>query len=125
MRRFNPSSPWPERAVQAWQILTGAAMLRRSLTYEDLSVLMYRREAAGVIQQILAHVAYYCRQEGLPILTVIVVGKDRGAPGLEIPVPSGDFDSERERVFREDWFDIYPPTADEFAAAYASFQARG
>jgi hypothetical protein len=98
-------------------------MLRRTLTYEGLSILMFRTEAAGVIQQTLAHIAYYCEEEDLPPLTVIVVGKGRGTPGSEIPVLPEVLDSERERVYASDWFDIYPPTAEDFAAAYARHQA--
>ena len=81
MKKFNPTSKHPERAVQAWQILVGAAMSRQTITYERLSELMYNKKAAGVLDKILGHVAYYCNENGLPPLTSVVVGKGRGTPG--------------------------------------------
>ena len=120
MRKFNPSSNAPARAVQAWLILVGAAMNRQTLTYDGLAQLMFRRKAAGVLDKILGHIAFYCNDEkGLPLLTSIVVGKKRGAPGHDIPIDPKKIDSERERVYRYDWFNIYPPTADELRAAHA------
>jgi hypothetical protein len=86
MRKFNPSSKNPDRALQAWLILVGRAMNRQTLTYEGLAQLMYRRNAAGVLDKILGHIAFYCIDEGLPPLTSIVVGKKRGAPGHDIPI---------------------------------------
>ena len=119
MRSFNPTTDLPARAVQAWQILIGAAMNRQTLTYKGLSVLMYSKEAAGVLDRILGHVAYYCIDNRLPPLTVIVVAKGRGTPGTDIPIDLATRDSERESVYDTDWYDIYPPTADELAEAYA------
>lgn len=120
MRKFNPSSKNADRAVQAWLILVSRAMNRQTLTYEGLSELMYGHRAQGVLDRILGHIAFYCHSEGLPLLTTIVVGKKRGAPGDAIPIDLKQIDSERERVYDEvDWFNIYPPTAEELAAAHA------
>ncbi len=118
MKRFNPSSTYPERAVQAWQILIGAAMNRQTYTYERLSRLMYQRDAAGVLAGILGHIAFYCNDHHLPPLTSIVVGKGRGTPGHDIPIDLTQTDSERERVYETDWYDIYPPSAEELSVAY-------
>jgi hypothetical protein len=117
MPQFNPSSKHPVRALQAWIILAGAAMNRQTLTYEGLSVLMYRRKAAGVLDKILGHVAFYCIEQGLPPLTSIVVGKGRGTPGQDIPLEATALDGARERVYAYDWYDEYPPTAEDLAAA--------
>jgi len=118
MRTFNPSSKNPDRAIQAWLILVSAAKNRQTLTYEGLSELMYGHKAQGVLDKILGHIAFYCQKEHLPLLTSIVVGKKRGAPGEAIPIDLSQIDSERERVYKEDWFNIYPPTAEELSAAY-------
>lgn len=118
MRRFNPSSTHPERAVQAWQILVSAATHRQTYTYQGLSRLMYGHDAAGVLDRILGHIAFYCIDSDLPPLTAIVVGKGRGTPGQDIPIDLAQADSERERVYTTDWYDIYPPNAAELAAAY-------
>ena len=118
MKRFNPSSVHPDRALQAWQILIGAAMNRQTHTYLGLSRAMYGRNAAGVLDKILGHIAFYCNYHELPPLTAIVVGKGRGTPGRDIPMKLAQADSERERVYATDWYDIYPPTAEDLAAAY-------
>lgn len=117
MAQFNPSSKHPARAVQAWVILVGAAMNRQTLTYLGLSQLMYRRNAAGVLDKILGHVAFYCNEQGLPPLTSIVVGKGRGTPGQDIPLDMASLDGARERVYSYDWYDEYPPNEAELAAA--------
>lgn len=116
--RFNPSSKHPDRAVQAWIILVGAAMSRQTLTYKGLSALMYRRDAAGVLNRVLGHVAFFCIENGLPPLTSIVVGKGRGTPGQDIPLDLSKLDAERERVYAHDWYDEYPPTSAMLAAAH-------
>ena len=119
MPRFNPSSTHPARGVQAWQILVIKAMNRQTVTYQELSNLMYRKNAAGVLDQILGHIAFYCEDKNLPALTTLVVGKSRGKPGAEIPVDPENFDVEREKVYRCDWYDIYPPTESDLANAWA------
>ncbi len=57
MKLFNPTSAHPERAVQAWQILVGKAMNRQTVTYLGLSRMMYQRNASGVLDRILGHIA--------------------------------------------------------------------
>ena len=118
MRKFNPSSKHPDRAVQAWHILVSAAMNRQTLTYKGLSELMYGKSASGVLDKILGHIAFYCIDNDLPPLTAIVVGKGRGTPGADIPVASAKMDKERERVYAQDWYDIYPPLSDELHQSY-------
>jgi len=118
MKWFNPSSKHPARAVQAWQILVGAAMNRQTITYQKLGLYMYGRKAEGVLDQILGHIASYCNDNNLPPLTSIVVNKRRGKPGKAIPVNFRKLDKERERVYAEDWYDIYPPSAEELHEAY-------
>ena len=118
MTKFNPTSTHPDRAVQAWLILVSAAMNRQTLTYEGLSLLMYRKKAQGVLDKILGHIAWYCIDAELPTLTSIVVGKKRGTPGADIPMDLSEADSERERVYTTDWYDIYPPSAQELLESF-------
>ena len=99
MKRFNPSSNHPARAVQAWQILIGTGMNRQTLTDKGLSLLMYNRIAAGVLDKILGHIAFYCIDNKLPPLTSIVVGKGRGTPGKDNPIDQSGMDKERARVY--------------------------
>lgn len=119
LRKFNPKCTHPERAAQAWQILIGMAMNRQTITYEGLSVLMYRKKAAGVIAQILGHIAFYCDENNLPQLNTIVVGKGRGTPGDEIPLKPADVDAIREKVYEYDWYDIDRPSAKDLAEVWA------
>lgn len=95
-------------------------MNRQTLTYEGLAQMMYRRRAQGVLDRVLGHIAFYCIDKDLPALTSIVVGKKRGTPGADIPMDLAQRDTERERVYATDWFDIYPPTAAELSAAHAN-----
>ena len=118
MKRFNPSSTHPDRALQAWQILIHGAMNRQTFTYKSLSILMYQKPAAGVLDKILGHIAFYCIENDIAPLTSIVVGKNRGTPGKDIPIDLSESDQERERVYETDWYDIYPPTASELKAAF-------
>ena len=122
MRRFNPTSPHPDRAVQAWQILVGKAANRQTVTYEGLSLLMYKKRAQGVLDRVLGHIAFYCLDNGLPELNTIVVGKGRGTPGKDIPLDRDDIDAERERVYEADWYDIHPPSREELRASYRARQ---
>jgi hypothetical protein len=62
---------------------------------------------------------YYCKQNDLPPLTVIVVNKATGIPGDGLDVPGPERSPEREKVFRyTKWFDIIPPEAEELRKAY-------
>ena len=118
MKVFNPSSKHSARAVQAWQILVGMAMNRQTTTYLGLSRLMYKKDAQGVLDRILGHIAYYCIDNDLPPLTSIVVGKGRGTPGRDIPVDLSTIDEERESVYDFNWYNVYPPCEDDLKAAF-------
>ncbi|KJZ12301.1 hypothetical protein TW85_16040 [Marinomonas sp. S3726] len=106
--------------MQAWQILVGAAMNRQTLTYKLLSIKMFQKEASGVLDKTLGHIAFYCDDYNLPALTSIVVGKKRGTPGHDIPLNSERFDQAREEVYDFDWYDIYPPSAKELLQSFKS-----
>ena len=64
----------------------------------------------------LGHVYFYCKQNGLPPLTVLVVNQDSGLPGEGVEWIEPD--RCREQVFAFNWYGIWPPTPDEFKAAY-------
>jgi hypothetical protein len=123
MKEFNPTSSHPARAVQAWQILVGLAKNRQTITYLGLSRFMYNKDAAGVLNEILGHVAFYCNQEKLPPLTSIVVGKGVGQASDGIPVDQTKLDELRERVYDYDWYNVYPPNEDDLKAAFAARSA--
>jgi hypothetical protein len=93
-------------------------MNRQTVTYEGLSDLMYGKHAAGVLSQILGHIAFYCIENKIPPLTDLVVGKAAGKPGDRIPVDPVKIDEKREEVFQHNWYDIYPPSEADLAAAF-------
>ena len=80
---------------------------------------MYQKEAAGVLDQILGHIAFYCEDNKLPSLTAIVVGKNRGTPGADIPIPQGEIDREKEKVYSFDWYNVHPPLPEQLAESFA------
>jgi len=120
VKKFNPTSNHPDRAIQAWQILIAAAMNRQTFTYVGLSNLMYRKDAAGVLDKILGHIAFFCSDNKLPALTSIVVGKSRGTPGADIPVDPKIMDRAREKVYGYDWYNVYPPSPSQLAESFAN-----
>jgi hypothetical protein len=64
---------------------------------------------------------YYCLQNHLPVLTVLVVNRETGNPGRGItlsPESHGDSSVERELVFGQEWYRIRPPSEEDFAEAY-------
>jgi hypothetical protein len=101
----------------------GAAMNRQTFTYEILSIKMYRKKAAGVLDQILGHVAFYCIDNDLPALTSIVVGKGRGTPGDDIPIEQGNMDAHREKTYDFDWYSVYLPTAEELHECFENHKS--
>lgn len=75
------------------------------------------KPAAGVLNEILGHVAFYCIDHELPPLTSIVVNA-RGIPGYGIPAELATIDAQREDVYAHDWYDIYPPDEEELVASF-------
>lgn len=114
MRLFSEEKTRSGRALQAWQILVAAAMNRQTHTYKSLSNLMFRKDATGIMGPILGYIAHYCNENKLPPLTIIVVNSKTGLPGAEIPVPKEHLNTLREEVYEFDWFNVYPPTEEEF-----------
>src|SRR4051794_23455667 len=69
-----------ERAAQMWAVLAIAARNRQILTYEMMA------RACGVprpgVGGFLEPIQDFCMQQGLPPLTVLVVGEESGMPGI-------------------------------------------
>ncbi|MEW6618882.1 MAG: hypothetical protein AB1422_05985 [bacterium] len=105
------------RALQAWQFLAGKANNRQTVRYGDLANLMGYADNRP-LSSILGHIMYFCNQNNLPPLTIIVVNKD-GTPGegFTDAVPD-EFHKKREDVFLYDWFGTLPPTIQEFQEAW-------
>lgn len=103
---------WPERAIQLWQVLLGAAFNRQTLTYTLLA------DRVGVAPDLLARplamIAGYCAMKKLPPLTVLVVQADAGRPASGFTWAS-DPDFAREAVYSYAWYRMKAPAAQDFA----------
>jgi hypothetical protein len=118
METFNPHSQNPARAKQMWQILVGKAMNRQTVTYPQLSVLMYGKEMPSIMASILGHIYCCCKEEGLPPLTTIVVSEITGQPQW-VSHDAETLCRQQTDVFSYDWYDVVPPEELDFAEAYA------
>lgn len=101
----------PERALQIWQVLVGAAHNRQILTYEILARLIGM--GAGTLAQTLDIIMRYCQRRQLPPLTAIVVRKDTGLPGTGLTTPQ-ELNREREAVYSHAWYRQVPPQLADF-----------
>lgn len=109
----------PIRALQVWQYLIAQAKNRRIIRYEELADMMGYGGSTGV-KHALACIMWYCEQQEppLPPLTLIVVNKATGEPGMGFTAAlRQDYHRTRERVFDHEWYRIVPPTVDEFRRA--------
>lgn len=119
MKTFDKKPTWDARAVQIWQILVSMAHNRQSTTYSQLSKLLGFTRTVRLTES-LGSIMYYCNQNELPPLTVLIVSEKTGVPkeGLMLP---GEENREREKVFKYNWYNIYPPTREEFAKAWNGY----
>ncbi len=100
-----------QRALQIWSLLVCAARERRTYTYGEIADVL-GMGGAGVIGQFLGPIMYYCVQNDLPPLTVLVVNQDTGLPGDGLTTIE-EVNEDRERVFSYDWFAIEPPETND------------
>ena len=86
------------RALQAWQYLIPRAHNRQLVRYDQIAHMMGYADNRP-LSSILGHVMYYCSQQSLPPLTIIVVNQD-GTPGEGFTeTPRDELDTTREEVF--------------------------
>src|SRR6185369_16247459 len=106
------------RALQAYQILICSATNRQQQTYGRVAKIM-DFGGSGVLADILGHITYWCLDEGLPILPVIVSNNQTGRPGFA-PMLLNDvaLGANLAKVFSFPWFRIVPPTPLELSAVY-------
>ena len=104
-----------QRALQIWSLLVCAARERRTYRYGGIADVL-GIGGAGVIGQMLGPIMYYCQDNGLPPLTVLVVNKDTGLPGEGLTTLE-EVNKDREKVFDHDWFSFPPPQVEELEDA--------
>lgn len=104
------------RALQAWQYLIGKAANRQIVQYEELRILM-DYPTNNPLASILGCIMFWCEQNDLPPLTLLVVNKS-GIPGdgftTEILT---NYHQRREEVFNYPWLKIFPPSISQFKEA--------
>lgn len=111
---FDDNPTRPERALQVWIILIACAHSRQTLTYSNLADRMGYQDVRP-IGQVLDYFFHYCIQHDLPPLTGLVVNKNTGLPGEGM----GEYDfSDQEQVFTYDWYNVIPPSPEDFEQAY-------
>jgi hypothetical protein len=116
IRFFDDRATMESRACQIWQILVGCAARREIRTYQELSVLLGHTQPKVLAKQ-LGRIMYYCPQNKLPPLTVLVVNKNTGKPGDGLAL-TADRGKLRERVYQRDWYAMVPPTQEEYREAW-------
>jgi hypothetical protein len=110
--RFDQHSSVATRALQIYLILIGCAVSERVITLARLANLMGYPGPDGVFTP-LEHLAGWCRREGLPSITSLVVRDESGVPGLELTIPPEEVLSRQHRARRFDWYAIMPPSVAE------------
>ena len=112
------------RALEVWQVLTGKALNRQTLTFEDLAGVLGM--AAGIaVTSFVPVVGQFCEKYGLPPLTVLVVLKGQGKPGSGFSGDWDKLDAAREQVFDYAWFRVVPPTPEQLKQVHDEFEGRG
>jgi hypothetical protein len=105
------------RALQTWQYLIGKAFNRQTVRYGDLAKQLGYSDSRP-LSPILGQIMFFCQQNELPPLTILVVNKD-GTPGEGFTDADPDeFHRCREDVFNYDWYGIVPPKIKEFRKAW-------
>ena len=116
VRKFDAIRTKYSRAVQIWQILIGLAHNRQTTTYGMLGK-QIGFEGVGIIGQFLDPIMRYCKANNLPPLTIVVVNETTGSPGEGL-VTLANENLDREAVFHYDWYNLYPPGENDFAALF-------
>ena len=107
-----------EKAAQIWFMLTEAAESRKVLYYSDVD--SSNPQMVGKLY--LEPIQSYCLLEGLPALTVLVVGRATGKPGTGfIGVKNEDITSETQRCFNFDWDEEKKPTPEKLMVAVENY----
>ncbi len=101
-----------KRASQVWSLLICAARERKSYTYGEIANIL-GFGGAGVMAHILGCIMWFCKENCLPPLTVLVVNQETGLPGEGLTTLE-EVNSDREAVFKFNWFGIEPPQNTDF-----------
>ena len=105
------------RAVKTYLMLIGMATRRETTTYSHIASQTGNIASQAVGGLCLDPIAVYCRTNGFPSLTSIVVNKNTGEPGGSY-VSVHSVYRDREAVYDFDWLDYAPPTIEDLGAIW-------
>lgn len=118
LTRFDDERTVESRALQIYLILIGAASRRETITYGKLGPMLGHERGGAFLAQQLGPLMAWCKRNGLPALTTLVVNKETGLPGDGLTaVRAPDVVAEQQRVFDYDWYSLFPPSIDELTTA--------
>ncbi len=103
-----PTMTNPQRALQIWSLLAFAASKKTLVTYEEVSDLTGLPNNCGTV---LGHVARYCAEHNLPLLSSIVVDKHTGKPSADLYVGM-DVAAQQWNCFNFNWREHRPSLED-------------
>ena len=107
----------PATALRIYLILICCAARGETVTYEDLAQRAHLQDK-GLLTPPLDLVAGWCKANGLPALTLLVVETVTGKPAPGVDASAGvEAAAEQERVGEYDWFAIFPPSVAELTPA--------
>lgn len=101
-----------QRASQIWSLLVCAARERKTYTYGKIADIL-GFGGAGTMAPILGCIMWFCDENELPPLTVLVVNQDTGLPGDGL-ITAKNVNEKREEAFNFDWFGKEPPQNADF-----------
>src|SRR5687767_10772169 len=98
VKEFADDATNASRSLQCYLVLIGCAHRRETITYRGLAKLLgYEKPeggrgstGAGVVGHRLDDLMRWCRQEGVPPLTSIVVNEETGLPGSGLGIAPED-----------------------------------
>jgi putative restriction endonuclease len=113
---FSNAPRLPVRAMQIWQILVSKSHNRQTMTYSNLAELL-GYNGSGTLGRQLGHIMFFCEQNSLPPLTVLVVNSESGLPGSGFQHES-EIPALRECVYNYNWFNLIPPSEADYTKAW-------
>ena len=109
---FSENPTLPKRATQIWQALVSKAHNRQTMAYSHLAE-MLGYGGSGTLGRQLGHIMFFCAQNQLPPLTVLVVNSETGLPGEGFQHGS-EIHVLKENVYSYNWFNLVPPSEQDF-----------
>ena len=101
----------PQRiTIKIWPVLVEVASEKETITYTELVRRAGLRVGPRFLRPYLDRLQEFCLARGYPNLSAIVVRKDTGKPGRELPYPhGGTWVNEVLEVWKKNWNTVDSP----------------